>query len=484
MLREKPLEIPEIVVQVVSYLGRDDHTKCVRVSKRWRDMFLPHIWREVSVFEDYRNSPSPQDLYPHRHLVQNLSLNDGELFELGTFIYPNLRSLEICDYQEFGCPVETVSVDLTKTCPSLTHLRIVGYIVATTTWMTLSALPHIKSLDLSGIHIEAIAAPWFWKVCERLEDLRMRESSIEGTIPEDLMFKRLRELFMSCNSGMDEEVQMDLVYRSTMLESLEWDHNAYGEGETGRLIRHPILNNHWPNLHKLQIILNIQDAELACFLRGAGNGQGIITEFESSFSELGTQASKDLSLHFNTLVSVDISQCKTSTRSTVPDILCSCPNLKDLRVGSVFAKDIAECGPWVCQQLRSLMICFRVGNSGQCLQLHQMIFERLSTLIQLKSLTLCIPDLDDVVEGILEFRLEYGLGQLASLQELSTIEFSRGHYQDYEPQLGMEEVAWMAGNWKQLEAIGGCLHSDERMESQLATRIQSLGIRYGKMHAY
>jgi len=478
MLRVNPMEIPEIVAQVISYLGRDGLTKCVRVSKGWRDMCLPYIWRKINVYKDYRNNPSPQDLYPHRHLVHNLSLNGGELFELGTFVYPNLRSLKINDYQERSRgPVETVSVDLAKTCPLLAHLEIVGYIVTTTTWMTLSALPHIKSLDLAQVRVKAIDASWFWKVCESLEDLRMSESSIEGTIPQDLVFNRLRELYMSSNNGVDEEVQMDLVYRSAMLESLEWRLLDNLRPELRRLIHHPIQTNHWAHLHDLHITLNIRDEELASFIRGAGNGQGIITKFESGFTEIGVESSRNLSLHFKTLVSVNIHYCTTITRSTVPDILCNCSNLKELYAADVFAKDIAERGPWVCRQLRSLMICFRVGDSEQCQQLHQLIFERLSTLIQLKVLTMQAPD---VVEGVLEFRLEYGLGQLASLQELSTIEFLRGYAHNYEPQLGMEEVAWMAGNWKKLEGIGGCLNSDEQMESQLATAIESHGIRYGK----
>jgi len=336
---------------------------------------------------------------------------------------------------------------------------------------------------LAQVRVKAIDASWFWKVCESLEDLRMSESSIEGTIPQDLVFNRLRELYMFSYNGVDEEVQMDLVYRSAMLESLEWCLLENRRSESRRLIRHPIQTNHWAHLHYLHITLDIRDEELASFIRGAGHGQGIITNFDSSLSELGTQSSRSLSLHFNTLVSVDISDCKTSIRSTAPDMLCSCPNLKELSVGNVLAKDIAERGPWVCQRLQSLLICFRVGDSEQCQQPHQLIFQRLSTLIKLKSLIMCIPVTNDVVEGILEFRLEYGLGQLASLQELSTIEFLHDHYQNYEPQLGMEEVAWMAGNWKKLEAIGGCLNSDKRLQSKLAATIESLGIRYGKWRA-
>jgi len=476
MLWEKAMEIPEIVVQVVSYLRRKDLTQCVRVSKSWQDMFLPHIWRVIYLFQGDRCSPSPEDLYPHRHLIHSLSFS-GALFELDTFIYPNLRSLKFIDIRDCGDPVVTLSVDLTEMCPLLAHLELVKSNISSTTWTALSALPHLKSLELSGIQVQAIDTPWFWKVCEKLEKLRMFEVSLQGPIPEDSVFNRLRQLNMSCNYRMDEEVQIDLIYRSAMLESLTWNLDDYRRPETRTFIRYPIQSNHWPNLHELHIYLIIWDTELASFLRGAGNGQGSIVRFEPRRCELGTQASRNLSIHFNTLVMVDISDCNTSTRSTVPDILCGCPNLKELRAVNVFAKDIAERGPWVCHQLRALIICFRVEEPDQHPQLQQLVFQRLSTLIQLKLLRMCV-NYDDEVEGVLEFRLDCGLGQLASLQELSTVSFSRGSFRNYEPQLGMEEVVWMAGNWRKLKTIGGCLNRDVQLESQLIATIGSLGIRY------
>jgi len=77
------------------------------------------------------------------------------------------------------------------------------------------------------------------------------------------------------------------------------------------------------------------------------------------------------------------------------------------------------------------------------------------------------------------FDWNYGLGQLASLQELSTVIFSGDvASRNYEPQLGMEEVAWMADNWKKLKKIGGSLNKDVQMEPQLVATIESLGIRY------
>jgi hypothetical protein len=144
------------------------------------------------------------------------------------------------DIREYENPVLRVSVDLTKTCPLLAHLRLARSDVTSTTWMALSAHPNLKSLELSEIQVEAIDTPWFWKACEKLEKLYMYEVSLQGPIPEDLVVNRLHVLDMRSNYGVDEEVQRALVYRSTMLEFLEWELNNYDRPETRRLIRHPI----------------------------------------------------------------------------------------------------------------------------------------------------------------------------------------------------------------------------------------------------
>ena len=77
-----------------------------------------------------------------------------------------------------------------------------------------------------------------------------------------------------------------------------------------------------------------------------------------------------------------------------------------------------------------------------------------------------IPFPNDSNESMLEFRLNCGLGQLASLQDLSNVRFSRFFSRTYEPQCGMEEVAWMARNWKKLKKVSGCLNRDVQLESQ------------------
>jgi len=82
--------------------------------------------------------------------------------------------------------------------------------------------------------------------------------------------------------------------------------------------------------------------------------------------------------------------------------------------------------------------------------------------------------------GVLEFRLEYGLEQLESLERLTTVIFTRKRFGDevYAPQLGMEEVRWMADNWKKLKRIIGCRNRNVQTESRLKSTVRSLGILY------
>jgi hypothetical protein len=71
---------------------------------------------------------------------------------------------------------------------------------------------------------------------------------------------------------------------------------------------------------------------------------------------------------------------------------------------------------WICQRLQELRICFLFREAEQ--DLLQKVFGHLSTLIQLEHLRIVLPDNESFEheEEVLEFRLEYGLGQLLSLR--------------------------------------------------------------------
>ncbi|KAF9353869.1 hypothetical protein BGX34_011336 [Mortierella sp. NVP85] len=466
-----PLEMLEIMDQVALYLEDEDLTRCVCVSKSWRDIFLPHRWRVVVrgfmvdfLVTDYFG-PDRDDMYNHRHLIQDLSLI-GEIAGLDEYIYPNLRDLQIDLAEAANASSDRVSMDLFKMAPLLVNLSLGSVEVAPAIWESLAAHPHIRKLGLNNVRIKAVDALGFWEACRRLESLEMDYVTIEGGgVPRDLVFDRLCNLAMRITDKMDEAKQMDLILQSPNLRCLDWNVGPFKSSNGGTLIHHPIRNHHWPHFNKLHMSCHLSDADLASILGGIGN----IVDLHLSHCLSGLQAPMALSLHFNTLVKVDLGVCTWADSSMILDILCSCPRLEVLQAKDVFAKDIAEHGPWVCQQLRKLKLCFRVEESEQDLQ--RLIFERLSALVQLEELIMWL-SMSDNAYGVLKFRLECGLGLLASLQQLTTLRFFRDSASEYVPQLGMDEVTWMVDNWKKLKSIKGRLNSDQLIESQLQRTIE------------
>jgi hypothetical protein len=142
-------------------------------------------------------------------------------------------------------------------------------------------------------------------------------------------------------------------------------------------------------------------------------------------------------------------------RSTALSLLW---RLEILRVEDIYAKDIMERGPWVCQQLRELRIYFGFGEMEQ--DLHQLVLKRLSTLVRLERLIIWRPCSEHKHHAGLEFRLGYGLEHLASLRQLTYF------YRNAEKSaVGMEELEWMMDNWKNLKSIRGQLNWDRRVEA-------------------
>ncbi|KAK3819565.1 MAG: hypothetical protein J3Q66DRAFT_399009 [Benniella sp.] len=156
---------------------------------------------------------------PDSELIHNLWLN-GELATFDKECYPNLRSLGI-GFQSDDCldnPVETISMDLIKTFPSLVDLHFGCVDLTPTAWMTLSSHPHIKKMELCAIPIRDFDAPAFWKVCKKLEHFRLFFMRMRGlTIPTDTVFHRMRHLEIEEGQQPDIPTQMDFILRCPSL---------------------------------------------------------------------------------------------------------------------------------------------------------------------------------------------------------------------------------------------------------------------------
>jgi len=477
MEHTNPLEVPEIADMVASYLEDEDLASCVRVCKTWHNMFLPRRWRVIQVgFKDRKDAlgndahfgPDRVSVYKHRHLIQDLSLF-RTLGGLDKYDYPKVRRFSVNMFRwKPSSKSKQITMDFTKSTPMLVDLSIGRVNTKKAFWKRLSEHPHLRTLSLMSTQVEGRASPWLWKTCVNLESLMMNYVKTEdGGGPSNEVFTRMRQLDISGTEILDKPYYLDLILQSPMLESLNL--------EIVDLItlKERSLHRHWPHLSKLFVYTTDGRVEnLAYILRNIGNGHGGLVEFGSNCL-METQSSNALSLHFSTLVRVELDY--GSDNSVFLDILCSCARLEVLHAGHVTAKDIAERGPWACKQLRELEIWFRYAESEQDLQ--QVVFERLSMLVQLEHLNVKYEGSSYEGDDLgLELRLDRGLGRLASLQQLRSLDFRSDFDVDSSPELAVEDVTWMMENWESLTMVSGRLNRDEVVAAQLKEIIEYYGI--------
>ncbi|KAK3819493.1 MAG: hypothetical protein J3Q66DRAFT_428073 [Benniella sp.] len=338
-----PVELPEIAELVATYLEGKDLGTCVCVSRTWRDMFLRYRWRVVraGILKIFWSSDAPvsigphrTDIYNYRHWIQDLTLVNM-FAALDVCQYPNLRRLKV-DMKNSLAPSNRVSMDPVTMAPSLIDLELCKVDMPPSFWETLSTHPHIRKLDLSDMRLKKDDTPGFWKTCMKLESLNIDiYFEDDGGIPRNVVFDQMRNLNMR---GMDlnqNPYQLHLILQSPMLEFLNWEIDSLKE------IEERIIDSRWRQLKKLRINgVFVTDNELAFLLNAVGNGHGGIEDLALHRCDLETRVFEALSVHFSTLVKVDTRFASLRKRSIPCDLLCLCPRLE------VYAKDIAERGPW------------------------------------------------------------------------------------------------------------------------------------------
>ncbi|KAF9347742.1 hypothetical protein BGX34_002915 [Mortierella sp. NVP85] len=482
MSSKNPLEIPEILDMVASYLNKSDLARYLRVSKTWKEILLPHRWRRIHrVFKEERGiysyiSPEQEVFHRHRYLIHDLKINGPPRMQ-DMCTLPNLRSLQV-NFQMGSMnrkldPMGIVIWDLAYKFPSLHHLSLQHVFVEYDLYLKLSEHPRLRSLSLYDAAIEDNDPFGFLEACKNLESLTMGSIVFQYEpmpVPDDVVFERMRRLDV-CGDNWTCSRILAIVFHCPMLESIQWETDCF---KTCILIHHPVQKNYWTEIDNI-ISRSFGSAELAPIVEGVAKSLGKMTEFCLRFDRF--VPFKALGLHFSTLVSLSLF-CSSEISSGIQDVLCSCPKLEILHARYIFAKDIVHGGSWVCQQLRDLRMCFRVGKAEQDMQ--HLIFERLSTLVRLETLDMGIyPFEDDNDDGVLAFRLDCGLAQLATLRELTSLGFYRGgstKMVKLMQQLGRDDVEWMRESWAKLKIIYGRLNEDMEAEAELEEILISHGV--------
>jgi hypothetical protein len=366
-----------------------------------------------------------------------------------------------------------VEWDLAEKLPLLNKLSLDYVYVESQLCQALSKHPNIRNLSLGRAKVESSATLELLEACKNLESISFKDVRFQGEIvpiPEDMVYERMRTLELVGQEKLGYSQVLAMIFHCPALESFIWG-AAYISVRIS--LKHPFQKIRWPRLDSLSISKEPQDPEVASILRGIGSCFGSITFFRLS-GLLGPQASMALDSHSSTLVELDF-QHGYAPSDAIRDMLCSCPLLKILRAGNIAARDIAEGGPWVCQHLRELTLCVRVGKTEQDLQ--PLVFEHMSALVRLQRLEVPIENHEDI-DGALQFRLDCGLRHLANLKELTSVSFSQSGIVLGVQRLGIEEAKWIADNWKKLCELRGWFNEDPEV------LVQTIDILKYRVHVH
>ncbi|KAG0202608.1 hypothetical protein BGX28_004924 [Mortierella sp. GBA30] len=399
-----PIQLPEVLALIAQHLvDRKDLARCTLVSSLWRACFEPFFWAEIKCTWCMEcGLYSLMQLGSHKFgFVRSLDLNIKYILGRPDIaVFPNLETLALRNIS-FGYHKIFV-VDCLRKHQSIRHLRLGSvhrYSVLPEVIAQLDKMPSLNELQVSGGIIEQSDAAAFYRVCSRVQVLKL-SYLILRTTPTLAEAKewRVRELTLLevvvCNFPLHKVT--DLIGSCLELQCLDWRQQGLrsrsSDSPLPEFLRLATVGT-WPLLNRLVLSLSgVLDRHWATILNPLKqlkmiNAQG------SAFGGLSFNA---LRPHLGTLEELDLSCTEVTSRAMV-EILCSCSRLRVLKGVPLLAKDvISDKRPWACHMIEELHLAIDIspcpgsstpdGSENECLTL--LIYEKLSQLQQLRILAL------------------------------------------------------------------------------------------------
>ncbi|KAG0228998.1 hypothetical protein B0O80DRAFT_463659 [Mortierella sp. GBAus27b] len=437
-----PLELPEIMAIVARYLSHADLVRCLTVSKSWHSSFLSLVWSTVSL-RSGKPQPKDESLYLHRQLVKELHLDTALFLEVECqdvpFEYSNLTSLEV--HGRGG--------GIDKHC---------GAII----WQRARGLQNLSRLKVSLTMITEAAAPVFWELCTRLEQLHMEKVSIMAPPERSVIFERMQHL--SLLPRVSHEV--DWISQCPNLAILDCYIRARHKGLVGNLTK-CVSSGSFSKLSGLKLdITEISDERLAGMIEGMHQA----TMIYIPKSWLGPLSLTALRRHIPFLRHVRVYSRHEDISAVAIDMLSSCSQLEYLATGKIKSQYFLDSPPWVCvHSLKTLQVSIFLPEDQDQTHHQERFLRKISQLVHLESLYLGLRIKLEDSDVPWRYGLGEGLNHLASLRKLRTLNL-RGL------ELTMDDVEWMISNWRSLKFVGGTLNSENNEE--LAAMFQGTGIKY------
>ncbi|KAG0229008.1 hypothetical protein B0O80DRAFT_463671 [Mortierella sp. GBAus27b] len=460
-IKINPLDLPEIRVALAPFLTRNDLIRCVRVCTAWHASFSPILWSEIVVDADHDETPSPEFLQRHHRSIKHLT-HRGEVSDDHLSIhYPGLTTLQVISTR-YDAAANNSAFSIIGNHPTLTHVTLLGK-TRNSYWTLPAGLFNLTTLKLTRINVLSQDRDTLQDLLSRLETLELNHSELIGyptprTEEHPTRLKgyfKMRSLSLDSILGMDPKSQFELVLQCPNLKRLYWAVSKMYNTLPIEDFTQAVDAQWWSELECLQLIRSrASDPQLSIMISGIPQLLGL----SITCSELADQARMALRRHFAWIKQLDISVIFVNNAAFVIEVLKFCPMLESLKANMVQTHYIMEDddAPWACEgSLKVLEVCFQVLYKEKEVQ-QSALLERLSKFSNLERLDLS----NRQSSGLsLDFRLESGLGQLATLTRLKELAF--GYTMQ---EMTAEDVQWMIHHWKDLKSVEGTLNVKDKIE--------------------
>lgn len=435
--------LPELLFLIARYFNSVQAIAPSLVCRAWYHAFCTVIWHTVSMNMWQKRSLQMMTWHADhiRKLMCLLPTHEPEYLEIP---YSRLTRLILrCTGNVIGAVTWDLLIQLVKRNVRLEELTIYSKNseVPLVLWKSLASLPCLHSVTLSDCTMDQERFGQFWKGCKGVQRLYLSRLEIRSMDGVDALsnVERLH---------LDHTVPLALLRLCPNVRSISWI-SSDGVGSNVLLDELAVLLNEglFPRLDSLYPFI-ADDFHFASCLTAMRQMKEL--ELDMSIEKLSLKA---LSRHFCTLERLQISHVYDVPGEFVAAVMASCPLLTDFSVFGVKASKMMAGPPWVCLKMTTLRLWISTigSNEDDVREQSRAVFERLSKLTQLRCLDLRNSLAPKEGAQGLDLRLESGLGQLASLTRLVTIDFS-----STVQNMSAADVAWMRRNWRSVEATGRC----------------------------
>ncbi|KAF9283258.1 hypothetical protein BGZ68_005473 [Mortierella alpina] len=549
------LVLPEVLFRIGCYLDANHALICSQVSSTWYLNFAPIVWANLHI-----GRPKPianlnlykyqRELLPRTRSIDLVSegCNPSEQLDIVRSKANWLRSLTIHKH------VSPQQFALGKECTQLQEISITGPIPFnddysreywnsckvlikqnrsrltsltvdrmqfTNVWeklplgvprwnpiLSCASHTNLTELNLVLCHIRGRHLKPFWKICERLEKLTLKDvvfdysrlptqEQIQNNSkaaraarekaakrrnkktppppPPPKRFPNLRELTVKDHpKGRPGRFLNLIIADCPRLESLDWSLQLYTPVYIEPFSSH-IVDGTWPLLDRIRLnmsFFHLTQDQLSTILKHTRKPLKVISFSNNSLPFIDEKTFNIMKeRHFSTLQEIDLTHF--AKEALIQDVLATCPSLEVVSGIRLCATTVmGDKRPWACLGLKEFRMSLEISKKPpadppesiqeQRQEESRALCTQLGRLRHLRSLSL-VPSQSRaalVDKEPFPLRLEMGLDLLAGQTQLEVINFSRGQDMD------RNDILWMIEHLTSLRMISGGRLNSKKVESK------------------